>query len=174
MFLEVQHGLQTLRSTIADGITLRWSTERPSALALMPVITPKVHSVALDLRLVQPLESLDAAHTVRLLGTKPGLNDGLRNERDIPQLTPIRPGHHHTLLPEPHEICPSSPVLLESNALWTVDDPSNDKVHHLVDGTQVLEIGIVVFGEDEVVDPLEGSTTERKKGTFLVLGEDDV
>ena len=140
----------------------------------MPVITPKVHSVALDLRLVQPLESLDAAHAVRLLGTKPGLDDGLRNERDIPQLTPIRPGHHHTLLPEPHEICPSSPVLLESNTLWTVDDPSNDKVHHLVDGTQVLEIGIVIFGEDEVVDPLEGSTTERRKGTLLVLGEDDV
>jgi hypothetical protein len=59
-------------------------------------------------------------------------------------------------------------------SLWTVDDPSDDKVRHLVDGTQVLEIGIVVFGEDEVVDPLEGSTTERREGTFLVLGEDDV
>ena len=43
-----------------------------------------------------------------------------------------------------------------------------------VDGDKVLEISIVVLGEDEVVDPLKGSTTKRRKRTFLIPGEDDV
>ena len=65
-------------------------------------------------------------------------------------------------------------MLLESITLRTVDEPPNYEVHHLVDRSQVLEIGVIVFGKDEVVDPLEGGATERGKGTFLVLGEDDV
>ena len=52
MFLKVQYGLQTLSSAITHGVTLRWSAERPSALALMSVIFAEVHGVALDLRLV--------------------------------------------------------------------------------------------------------------------------
>ena len=62
----------------------------------------------------------------------------------------------------------------ESVALGTVDMPPNYEVHHLVDGTQVLEIGVVVLGEYEVVNPVEGGATKRGKGALLVLTEDDV
>ena len=37
-----------------------------------------------------------------------------------------------------------------------------------------MVIGIVVLGKDKFVNSLEGSATERGKGTLLVLGEDDV
>ena len=65
-------------------------------------------------------------------------------------------------------------MLLKSITLRTIDPPPNYEVHHLVDGSQVLEIGVIVFGKYEVVDPLEGGATKRGKGTFLILGEDDV
>ena len=52
VFLKVQYGLQTLSSTITNGIALRWGAKRPSAFALMSVILPEVHSVTLDLRLI--------------------------------------------------------------------------------------------------------------------------
>jgi len=37
-----------------------------------------------------------------------------------------------------------------------------------------LEIGIIVLGEDKVVNSLESSATKRGKGTLLVLGEDAI
>ena len=174
MLLEVQYRLETLSGTITNGVTLRWSAERPGAFALMSVILPKVHGIAFDLRLVQPLEGLCTACTVRLFSSKPGLDNSLRNESDIPQLTPVRPGHHHTFLPKPHEIRSSPSMLLESNALGAIDVPPNYEVHHLVDRSQVLEIRIVIFGEYKVVDSLESSPTKRREGALLVLGENEV
>ena len=174
MFLKVQHGLETLGSTVANSVTLRWSAERPSAFALMSVILPKVHAVPFDLRLIQPLEGFDTACTVRLFCGKPGLDDSLRNEGDVPQLTPVRPSHHHPFLPQPHEIRSSSPMLLEGIALGAINVPPNYEVHHLVHRSQILEIRIVVLGEYKVVDSLESGATERRKRTLLVLGKNDV
>jgi len=65
-------------------------------------------------------------------------------------------------------------VFLESNTLRTINVPPNYEVHHLVDRTQVLEIGVIVLGKDKVVNSLEGSATKWGKGTLFVLGEDDV
>ena len=135
VFLKVQYSLQALGSAVADGVTLRRGAERPSTLALVPVILSRVHGIAFNLRLIQPLEGLHAAGAVRLLSSKSRLDDSLGNEGDIPQLTPVRPGHHHPFFRKPHEIGSSSPMLLESNALGTVDVPPNYEIHHLVDGT---------------------------------------
>ena len=140
----------------------------------MPIILPKVHSVPFDLRLIQPLECFHAARAVRLLSGETGLDDSLGNECDIPQLTPVRPGHHHAFPPEPHEIGSSSSMLLEGVALGTIDVPPDYEVHHLVDRPQILEIGVVVFGKYEVVNPAESGTAKRGKGTLLVLGEDGI
>lgn len=63
---------------------------------------------------------------------------------------------------------------LESLALGTIDIPPNYEVHHFVDRTQVLEIGVVVLGEYKIVDPLESGAAKGRKGTFLVLTEDHV
>ena len=40
--------------------------------------------------------------------------------------------------------------------------------------TGPLEIGVIVFGNYGVKDPLEGGAMKRRKGTFLMLGEDVV
>ena len=174
MFLKVQYSLQTFSSTVTNSVTLCWSAERPSSLALMTVILSIVHGIAFDLRLIQPLESLHTTCAVRLFCSEAGLDDGLGNEGDVPQLAPVRPSHHHAFLPEPHEIRASPSMLLESNALGTIDVPPDYEVHHLVDRPQVLEIRIAVLGEDKVVDPLKSSAAKRWKGTLLVLGKDDV
>jgi hypothetical protein len=140
----------------------------------MPVILSKVHGIVLDLRLVQPLESLHAAGTIRLLSSKARLDDSLGNEGNIPQLTSVRPGHHHAFLPKPHEIGPPSSMFLEGDALGTINVPPNYEVHHLADRAQVLKIGVVVLGEYEVINPLESSATKWRERTILVLAEDDI
>ena len=71
MFLKVQHGLQTFGGAVTDGVALCWGAKRPGTLALMSVILPEMHRVALYLRLIQPLQSLHTACSVRLLSTKP-------------------------------------------------------------------------------------------------------
>ena len=40
--------------------------------------------------------------------------------------------------------------------------------------TGPLEIGVIVFGNYGVKYPLESGAMKRRKGTFLILGEDDV
>ena len=52
VLLKIQHNLQTLDGAIADDIALGWGAERSSTFSLVSVIPPKVHSVALDLRLI--------------------------------------------------------------------------------------------------------------------------
>ena len=174
VLLKVQYSLQTLSGTIADGITLRRGAERPGTLTLMSVILPKVHSIALDLCLIQPLESFHATCTIRLLGSESGFDNSLGNESYIPQLTPVGTGHHHAFLRKPHKIGSSSSMLLERIAFRTIDVPPDYEVHHLVNGPKVLKVGVIVFGKYKVVNPLEGGTTKRGKGTLLVLGEDDI
>ena len=65
-------------------------------------------------------------------------------------------------------------MLLEGDALRTINPPPNDKVHHLVNRPEILEIRVVVLGEYKIVYSLESGATKRGKGALLVLGEDGV
>ena len=98
-------------------------------------------------------------------------DNSLRNESYISQLTPVGLGHHHAFLGKPHEIGSSPPVPLERIALRTTGVPPNHEVHHFVNRSEGLEVGVVIFGKYEVVNPPEGGAT---KDTLLVLGEDDI
>ena len=63
-----------------------------------------MHRVLPHLTLVQPPQRTQQRAPILVLVRQPALDERLTHEGYIPELTPVRPAHHHTLGPDPHEV----------------------------------------------------------------------
>ena len=124
-----------------------------------------------NLSLIQPFQRLNHTLLKLILFRQPRLNQRLCNEPRIPELTPVRPTHHHPLRTHPHEVLAFVHMLLVCEALSAFGVITRYEIEHFGDRSEGLIPCVLILHDDKAVRTREPFASERREDTVFVTGE---